>query len=86
MVFRSPEAGSYIQNDRTGYRTYLRQENGSYYLDLWVKKHNKNSDYSTDRNHNRKNDQDDHEIDGRHDYDQGKQYNRQAPGFAGPGM
>jgi hypothetical protein len=38
VVFRSPELGSYIQNNGNGYRTYLRQHNGSYYLDLWVKR------------------------------------------------
>ena len=38
VVFRSPELGSYIENNANGYRTYLRQHNGSYYLDLWVKK------------------------------------------------
>ena len=38
VVFRSPELGSYIQNNTNQYRTYLRQHNGSYYLDLWVKK------------------------------------------------
>ena len=38
VVFRNPELGSYIQNNANGYRTYLRQVNGSYYLDLWVKK------------------------------------------------
>ena len=38
VVFRSPELGSYIQNNWNGHRTYLRQHNGSYYLDLWVKR------------------------------------------------
>jgi hypothetical protein len=38
VVFRKPEQGGYIQNNMNGYRTYLRQQNGSYYLDLWVKK------------------------------------------------
>lgn len=38
VVFRNPELGSYIQNNSNGYRTYLRQHNGSYFLDLWVKK------------------------------------------------
>ena len=38
VVFRSPELGSYIENNANGYRSYFRQENGSYYLDLWVKK------------------------------------------------
>lgn len=48
VVFRSPEAGSYIQNNTTGYRTYLRQENGAYYLVLWVKK--VNADYQDKHN------------------------------------
>ncbi len=34
VVFRSPELGSYIQNSANGYRTYLRQHNGSYYSDF----------------------------------------------------
>ena len=38
VVFRSPELGSYIQNNANGHRVYLRQQNGSYYLDLWAKK------------------------------------------------
>ena len=38
VVFRSPELGSYIQNFKNGHRTYMRQHNGTYYLDLWVKK------------------------------------------------
>ena len=38
VVFRSPELGSYIQNNNNQYRTWLRQSNGSYYLDLWVKR------------------------------------------------
>ena len=38
VVFRDPAWGSYIENNLNGYRTYLRQENGSYYLDLWVRK------------------------------------------------
>ena len=38
VVFRSPDVGSYSQNNMSGYRTHLRQHNGSYYLDLWVKK------------------------------------------------
>ena len=36
--FRSLEMGSYIQNNRNGHRTYLRQHNGSYFVDLWVEK------------------------------------------------
>ena len=38
VVFRSPELGSYIQNNNNHYRTWLRQSNGAYYLDLWVKR------------------------------------------------
>ena len=38
VVFRDPQRGSDIQNDANGYRNYLRQVNGSYYLDLWVKR------------------------------------------------
>ena len=38
VVFRNPQKGSYIQNDANGYKNFLRQENGSYYLDLWVRK------------------------------------------------
>lgn len=33
----SPEPGSVVQKDADGYHTYMCQENGSYYLDLWVK-------------------------------------------------
>ena len=40
VVFQPPEIGSYIQNNSSGGRMYLRQLNGSYYLDLWVKKSN----------------------------------------------
>ena len=38
VVFISPELGSYTQNNLNGHRTYLRQHNGSYYSDRWVKK------------------------------------------------
>ena len=38
VVFQNPEWGSYIQNNVNKYKTYLRQEHGSYYLDLWVRK------------------------------------------------
>ena len=37
VVFQSPELGSYIKNNTNGYRTYMRQHNGSYYLDLWAR-------------------------------------------------
>ena len=33
VVFQSPELGSYIENVVNGYLTYLRQSNGSYFLD-----------------------------------------------------
>ena len=36
VVFDSPEEGSYIQNKATGVKTWLRQEGGVYFLDLWV--------------------------------------------------
>jgi hypothetical protein len=36
VVFDEPEAGSYIENKKTGTKTWLRQESGVYYLDLWV--------------------------------------------------
>jgi hypothetical protein len=38
VVFQDPKYGSYIENVANGYRTYLRQQSGSYYLDLWVTK------------------------------------------------
>ena len=38
VVFQSPELGSYIENVVNGYRTYLRQSNGSYFLDMWVRR------------------------------------------------
>ena len=47
VVFQSPELGSYIENVVNGYRTYLRQSNGSYFLDMWVRrKVNDNSNNS----------------------------------------
>jgi hypothetical protein len=36
VVFDVPEEGSYIENKITGVKTWLRQEGGVYYLDLWV--------------------------------------------------
>ena len=36
VIFDIPEAGSYIENRRTGERTYLRQDRGLYLLDAWV--------------------------------------------------
>ena len=38
VVFRDPSLGSYIGNNVNKYRSYLRQDNGSYFLDLYVKK------------------------------------------------
>ena len=38
VVFQRPRAGSYIQNDSNGNRTYLRQQHRSYYLDLQVRR------------------------------------------------
>ena len=36
VVFDSPEVGSYIENVKDGKRTFLRQTNGVYFLDVWV--------------------------------------------------
>ena len=36
VVFDVPEEGSYIENKKTGVKTWLRQEAGVYYLDLWI--------------------------------------------------
>ena len=36
VVFDSPENGSYIENKETGNKTWLRQESGVFFLDLWV--------------------------------------------------
>lgn len=38
VVFQAPEYGSYIVNNKNGYNSYLRHHNGSYYLDVWVKR------------------------------------------------
>ena len=38
VVFRDPSLGSYIENNVNKHRSYLRQDNGSYFLDLYVKK------------------------------------------------
>ena len=38
VVFQDPQYGSYIENVSNKYRVYMRQENGSYHLDLWVRK------------------------------------------------
>ena len=40
VVFDSPEIGSYVERKLTGERTYLRQSNGVYYMDVWVPPHN----------------------------------------------
>ena len=37
LVFDTPDCGSYIECKTTGRRRWLRQENGVFYLDLWVK-------------------------------------------------
>ena len=37
VVFDSPELGSFMENKATGNRTYFRQSNGVYYMDVWVK-------------------------------------------------
>ena len=36
VVFDEPQSGSYIENKATGKKTWLRQEGGVFYLDLWV--------------------------------------------------
>jgi len=38
VFFRDPSLGSYIENNVNKHRSYLRQDNGSYFLDLYVKK------------------------------------------------
>ena len=38
VVFRDPSLGSYIENNDNKYRSYLPEDNGSYFLDLYVKK------------------------------------------------
>ena len=37
VVFDTPEEGSYIENKATGNKTWLRQQGGVFYLDLWIK-------------------------------------------------
>ena len=37
VIFDSPDIGSFIECKSTGQRTYLRQEQGVYMLDVWVK-------------------------------------------------
>ena len=36
VVFDDVQAGSYIENKTTGKKTWMRQEGGVFYLDLWV--------------------------------------------------
>jgi hypothetical protein len=36
VVFDDPASGSYIENKMTGNKTWLRQESGVFYLDLWI--------------------------------------------------
>ena len=36
VVFDDPQAGSYVENKSTGSKTWLRQEGGVFFLDLWV--------------------------------------------------
>ena len=36
VVFDNPENGSYLENKTTGVKTWLRQEGGVFYFDLWV--------------------------------------------------
>ena len=36
VILDTPEAGSYIENRKSGERTYLLQERGLYLLDAWV--------------------------------------------------
>ena len=37
VVFDTPEFGSYIEKKKTFAKTWLRQESGVFYLDLWIK-------------------------------------------------
>ena len=37
VIFDEPSVGSFIRNKQTGKLTPLRQHNGVYYLDAWVK-------------------------------------------------
>ena len=36
VVFDDPRHGSYIENKSNGSKTWLRQESGVFYLDLWI--------------------------------------------------
>ena len=41
VVFDSPEyGGAYVMNKRTGNRSYLREENGVYVMDVWIPPNN----------------------------------------------
>lgn len=44
VVFQEPEYGSCNENTTNASMTYLRQQNGSYYLDVWVKRQAKDAD------------------------------------------
>ena len=37
VIFDCEEVGSYIEDKRTGHKTKLRQHNGVYFLDVWMK-------------------------------------------------
>lgn len=41
VVFQAPEYGSYIVNNKNGCRSCHRQQNGPYYLGVWVERNNK---------------------------------------------
>ena len=36
VVFDDPRQGSYIESKSNGSKTFLRQESGVFYLDLWI--------------------------------------------------
>ena len=36
VVFDDVESGSYIENNATGIKTWLKQEGGVFFLDLWI--------------------------------------------------
>ena len=37
IIFDEPQIGSFIENKKTGKKIPLRQQNGVYYLDVWMK-------------------------------------------------
>ena len=37
VIFDSEDIGSYIEDKKTGQKTKLRQTNGVYFLDVWMK-------------------------------------------------